>query len=82
MRRAAVSIPCNIAEGQGRQTTKDFLHFLWIARGSLWELESQILITERLAYLSKPAMSKLLALTDEIGRMLNALCSSLNRKLA
>ena len=82
MRRAAVSIPCNIAEGQGRQTTKDFLHFLWIARGSLRELETQILIAERLTYLSQPAVGKLLELADEIGRMINALCSSLNRRLA
>jgi four helix bundle protein len=51
IRRAAVSIPSNIAEGQGRNTTKDFLHFLAVANGSLMELETQIIIARRLNYI-------------------------------
>ena len=51
VRRAVVSIPSNIAEGQGRQTTREFVHFLSIAHGSLREVETQILIARRLNYL-------------------------------
>ena len=53
LRRAAISIPSNVAEGQGRRTTADFLHHLSIAYGSLLELETQILIATRLSYLTK-----------------------------
>jgi four helix bundle protein len=81
MRRAAVSIPSNIAEGQGRNTTRDFLHFLSMAQGSLMEVETQITIAERLGYLPKDAESTLLESTGEIGRLLNGLCNSLNNKL-
>ena len=52
LRRAAVSIPSNIAEGQGRQSTREFIHFLSIAYGSLNEAQTQILIAERLKYLN------------------------------
>ena len=62
MRRAAVSIPSNIAEGHGRLTTSEYRHFLGIARGSLKELETQILIAQRLGYLSKSATDSFCAL--------------------
>jgi four helix bundle protein len=52
MRRAAVSIPSNIAEGKGRRTTKDFIHFLYVARGSLNELSTQIKLAKRIGYLT------------------------------
>ena len=77
IRRAAVSIPSNIAEGQGRASTKEFLHHLSIARGSLLEVETQIMLGERLGYLQKEVSGHLLSCTSEIGRILNGLYRSL-----
>jgi len=79
LRRAAVSIPSNIAEGQGRRTTPDFLRHLSIAYGSLRELETQILIASRLNYLAQAKCQDVLNLTAEVGRLLNGLVSSLAR---
>ena len=81
IRRAAVSIPSNIAEGQGRNSTRDFLHFLSVAQGSLMELETQITIATRLGYLEASQEESLLTSTAEISRMLSGLKSSLNKKL-
>jgi four helix bundle protein len=80
LRRAAVSIPSNIAEGQCRQTTADFLNFLAIARGSLGELETQVLIAARLKYLRSDARDSLLSAIGEVGRLLSGLRASLLRK--
>ena len=80
IQRAAVSIPSNIAEGQGRLATKEFRQFLGIARGSLKELETHLLISIDLAYASPENVHPCLGLTDEIGRMLNALIKALERK--
>lgn len=80
IQRAAVSIPSNIAEGQGRLATKEFRQFLGIARGSLKELETQLLISIDLAYASAEDVDTCLGLTDEIGRMLNALIKALERR--
>ena len=77
LRRASVSIPSNIAEGQGRQTTGEFRQFLGHARGSLLETETQILLSERLGYLEHETMKKLLAQASEVGRIVNGLMSSL-----
>jgi four helix bundle protein len=82
IRRAAVSIPSNIAEGQGRNSTRDFLHFLSVAQGSLMELETQIIIAEQLGYLDKPQQDILLEYAAEVSRMLSGLRNSLNKKLA
>ena len=80
MRRAAVSVPSNIAEGHGRGG-KDFLRFLSIAYGSLLELETQVEVSRRLAYLSEGVACALLAESAEIGRMLNGLKNSLRETL-
>jgi four helix bundle protein len=81
IRRAAVSVPSNIAEGQGRNSTRDFLHFLSVAQGSLMEVETQITIAKRLDYINEQCERDLLESTAEIGRLLNGLCNSLNKKL-
>ena len=73
MRRAAVSIPSNIAEGQGRQTDKEFRNFLSIANGSCMELETQLLICVRQKYLSKEEIQLSLSLSGEVGRILSAI---------
>ena len=77
IRRAAVSIPSNIAEGQGRRTTPDFLRHLSIAYGSLRELETQILIAMRLRYLAQEKGENCLRIAAEVGRLLNGLMSAL-----
>ena len=77
LRRAAVSIPSNIAQGQGRRTTADFLRHLLISYGSLRELETQTLIATRLQYLTKERCQDILRMAGEVGRLLNGLVSSL-----
>ena len=81
LQRAAVSIPANIAEGQGRNHTKEFIHHLSIAYGSLMEVETHLQIGARLNYIDETLLRDLLARTNEIGRMLNGLMQSLNRRL-
>ncbi len=81
MRRAAVAIPSNIAEGQGRNSTKDFLRFISIAYGSLLELETQTLISGMLKYLTSDEINLLLENCAEVGRLANGLKSSLEKKL-
>ncbi len=80
IRRAAVSVPSNIAEGQGRDSTKEFLHHLSIAYGSLMEVETQILIAESLDYLKKADTNLILEKTAETGRLINGLLRSLKQK--
>ena len=73
MRRAAVSIPSNIAEGKGRSTDKDFAVFLHHSRGSLHELETQIRIAHHLGYIPAANNPDLTELVSEVGRLLNGL---------
>jgi len=80
MRRAAVSIPSNIAEGQARYSSREFRHFLRNSRGSLAELETQVLIAQRRNYLSKPQAAQLAKRADELSRILNGLINSLEEK--
>lgn len=80
IRRAAVSIPSNIAERQAHFSNREFLHFLRHSRGSLAELEAQILIAQRRAYLSEARASELLKRADELSRILSGLINSLKQK--
>lgn len=77
LRRAATSIPCNIAEGQGRLTAGEFQQFLGYARGSLLELETLILIAANLKYIDEAKATALLSLTAEVGKILNGLLNAL-----
>ena len=78
IRRAAVSMPSNIAEGQGRMSRGEFKQFLGHARGSVFELESQVLIARNLAYLNMEEGEFLLERIAELGRVLNGLLKSLD----
>jgi four helix bundle protein len=80
VRRAVVSIPSNIAEGQGRRSTAEFLHFLSVANGSLREVETQLLIAGRLRYVEGQQVERSMALAAEVGRLINGLANSLSRK--
>ena len=80
IRRAAVSIPSNIAEGYGRKTTADYLRFLYIAYGSICELETQLLLSGDLNYVNKENLKALKDDTEEVERMLKALIKSLENK--
>ena len=77
IRRAAVSIPSNIAEGQARAGRAEFPNFLSIARGSLAEVETQLLIAADLQYLTADDLSAVLSVHTEIGKMLNSLMNKL-----
>ena len=73
MRRSAISIPSNIAEGHGRQSHKELVRFLHIALGSIAELETQIILSHNFNYLSENQMIELTSRTTEIAKMLAAL---------
>ena len=78
MQRAAVSIPSNIAEGNERNSKKEFAHFLCIARGSLSELETQVIIAEKLEYINKNQSTQILNNCHELGKMINGLLIKIN----
>ena len=80
MRRAAVSVPSNIAEGSARKTTGELIQFLGIARGSLAELETQFVLAERLGFLveTKDAITQV----NRVGKLVSALMRSLQRRAA
>ncbi len=80
IRRAAVSIPSNIAEGQGKLSRKEFIYFLGNSRASLMEVETQLIISQNLDYLGKDGLNSLLALSAELGKILNGLLSALKAK--
>ncbi|KUK92148.1 MAG: S23 ribosomal protein [Thermotogales bacterium 46_20] len=81
MRRASISIPSNIAEGNGRGHSKEYLRFLYTARGSLMELRTQIDIAKRLGYLTDEGYSILKDGSEKVRQMLKNLIVSIQRKV-
>ena len=79
MRRSAISVPSNIAEGYGRGTRPEYIRFLKIARGSLYELETQMELAGALGFLEAASADHLREMTDTCGRTLGALIRSLER---
>jgi four helix bundle protein len=80
IRRAAVSVPANVAEGQGREQTGVFIQFLRVSQGSLKELETHLLLSSRIELTNEDAVAPLLVQCDELGRMLRALIRSLEQR--
>lgn len=80
VRRSAVSIPSNIAEGASRQSRKEFIHFLYMARGSLSELETLIHLSRRLGLLDTASHALLCNKSGNIGKMLTGLISSIRKR--
>ena len=78
IRRCAVSIPANIAEGQGRRSKKEFQQFLGHARGSLLELDTHLELALRFGYINSESYQKVLPQIQEVGRLVNGLMRSLN----
>ncbi|MBD3750302.1 MAG: four helix bundle protein [Sphingobacteriales bacterium] len=79
MKRCSVSIPSNIAEGSGRGSDKEFNHFLNISQGSVFELETQLIISNRLALLDDNSASDLIAKTSEIQKMVFSLGNKIRK---
>jgi four helix bundle protein len=81
MRRAAVSVPSNIAEGAGRNSSKELLQFLYYATGSLSELETQLIIAHNLEYFNNEQKQDIDTMVSEIFKMLSGLIKSLKNQL-
>ena len=82
IRRAAVSVPANIAEGHGRENTRTFVQYLRIAQGSLKELETHLLLAERVGIAERTLIDAPMGQCEAVGRMLRALIRSLQQKAA
>lgn len=82
MRRAAVSVPAKVAEGHGRDSTRDYLHHISIAMGSLAELETHVVIAGRFGYVRTAQQQSLIEACDKLGRILRGLQKSLKQKLS
>jgi four helix bundle protein len=81
IRRASASIPANISEGYGRKTRKEYIQFLYIAQGSLKELETHLLLSQRIQLANKEDLNFLLVQCETVGKILAALIRSLENKL-
>jgi len=81
MRRCAVSIPSNIAEGSGRRSDKELMQFLYIALSSASELETQLIISKELLFMNNEAFEKLSSLNNEVIRLLSALLNTLKKSV-
>ena len=79
VRKSGVSVPSNIAEGQARASTREFLHHLSIARGSLAETETHLLVALRVEYITKAHLREAWDLIQDVGKLLNRLMQSLER---
>lgn len=77
LQRSAVLVPSNIAEGHGRNSNKEFHHFLGVALGSLAELETQLILAQQVDYLTEELINPVLQISDEVGKMLKGLQKSL-----
>lgn len=80
IRRASVSIPANIAEGHGRKTRKEYIQFLYIAQGSLRELETHLMLSKRVKLTRSDEIDSLLNQCESVGRLLSALIRALENK--
>jgi len=80
IRRAVTSVPANIAEGWGRASTKEYVQFLIVARGSLLELETHLIVARNLGYLNQAQLEAAQSRIEEIGKMLNSLIESLRSR--
>jgi four helix bundle protein len=80
MRKAVVSVASNVAEGQGRRSKKDWVHFLSVSRGSLYELETQLVIADRLGYIAAPSMIDATTRMESIRRGLQGLMHYLTER--
>lgn len=80
MCRSAVSISSNIAEGYDRDSTKEYVHFLYIAKGSRAELNTQLTICQRTGLLSDTDLAKAVSLSEEVGKILSAIINKLKNK--
>ena len=80
IRRASVSVPSNIAEGHGRESTQDFVRFLRMTQGSVKEVETQAMLCQRLGFASESDADRVLELADRVGRMTRGLIRSLQNR--
>lgn len=81
LNRAAVSVPSNIAEGWGRETSKNFLQFLRNSRGSIMEIQTQLIIAKNLKFVDEHNYQKLADKSEEVGKILQGLIKSINAKM-